>query len=132
MVFRAVGLCVVVEGEAQAVVQHLSVDRLSRRPPRRDRVQCLLSADVREVDGRARVLGEGRDSPHRELLAPVRVHEVRIAELRPSLAAEPRLHVLDQIVVLGVHHRHRAEPSAFLQQRSRRAVVEPDPGLAWS
>ena len=46
-----------------------------------------------------------------------------------SLAPELRLHVLDQVVVLGVHHRHRAEPRALLEQRARRAVVEPDPGL---
>ena len=52
-----------------------------------------------------------------------------VRELRPPFAAQLRLHVLDQVVVLGVHHRHRAEPRALLEQRPRRAVVEPDPGL---
>ena len=120
VVLRAVGLGVVVEREAHAVVQHLAVDRLPGRPPRRDRLERRLAADVREVDGCACVLGQRGDRADGELLAPVRVHEVGVARARVrALPPEPGLHVLDQVVVLGVHHRHRAEPRALLEQRPR-------------
>src|SRR5215211_4129115 len=77
--------------------------------PPGDRVERLLAADVREVNGGAGVLRERRDRPHRQFLAAVRVDEVDVRELRLAFAAQLRLHVLDQVVVLGVHHRDRPE-----------------------
>ncbi len=102
MILHPVLLLVIVGAEAHIVVQRLAVNRQPLATRFLDGLDALLGADMHEIHRRPRPLRQADDAPEGDVLGHVIVHQVHVMPFGAVFLGELLIHMLDDVVVLGV------------------------------